>query len=52
MLRELDHLPFRDSPDQVQMQTALPLLGLRISRGPRESVSDQRQSSDESSCRT
>jgi len=41
MLREFHHLAFGNSPDQVQMQPALPLLRLWISRGPREGISDQ-----------
>jgi len=41
MLRKLDYLPLRDSPDQIQMQPALALLGLRISRGSRESIHNQ-----------
>ena len=44
MLRKLDHLPLRNSPNQIQMQPAFPLLGLWISRGPRESVGDQGES--------
>ena len=43
MLRKLDHLAFRDSSNQVQMQPALAFLGLRISRGTRERIGDQRQ---------
>jgi len=48
MLRKLHHLPFRDSPNQIQMQSALPLLGLRICRGPREGIGDQGESSQAS----
>ena len=44
MLRKLHHLPFRDSADQVQMQTALPLLGLWIRGRPGEGVGDQGES--------
>jgi len=44
MLRELHHLALRNSPDQVQMQPALPLLSLRISRRPRERIGDQGES--------
>jgi hypothetical protein len=43
MLRKLHHLAFRDSPDQIQMQPALSLLGLWISRRPGERISDQRE---------
>jgi len=48
MLREFHHLALRDTADQVQMQSALPFLGLRIRRGTRERVSDQRESGEAS----
>jgi hypothetical protein len=48
MLRKLHHLPLRNSPDQIQMQPTLPLLGLRISHGPRESIGDQGESGEAS----
>ena len=41
MLRQFHHLPLRNPPDQIQMQPALALLGLRVRRGPREGISNQ-----------